>query len=70
MAVIDHRSSGVVVSCGCVACLGVQPDDQVEMNIASLGSLKKKVREVFYDVPIEDGILLVTLTALVQKVYS
>ena len=50
MAVIDLGSSGVVVSSGCVARLGVQQDDQVERNIASLGGLEKKVREVFYEV--------------------
>ena len=37
------------------------------MNIASLGGLEKKVREVFYDVPIEVGKLLVTLPALVAE---
>ena len=39
----------------------------MEMNIASLGGLKKKVREVFYDVPIEVEKLLVTLPALVAE---
>ena len=67
MAVIDSRSSGVVVSQGCVARLGIQPDDQVEMNIASLGGLEKKVREVFYEIPIEVGKSLVTLPALVAE---
>ena len=67
MAVIDSGSSGVVVSRGCVACLGIQPDDQVEMNIASLGGLGKKVREVFYEVPIKVGKLLVTLPAPVAE---
>ena len=64
-AVIDSGSSGVVVSCGCVAHLEVQPDDQIEMNIASLGNLVKKVRVVFYNVSIEVGKSLVTLPALV-----
>ena len=50
MAVIDSGSSGVVVSRNCVARLGIQPDDQVEMNIASLGSLEKKVKEAFYEI--------------------
>ena len=67
MAVIDSESSRVVVSCGCVAHLGVLLDDQVEMNIASLGGLEKKVREVFYEVPIEVGKLLVTLLAIVAE---
>ena len=67
MAVVDSGSSGVVVSRGCVARLGIQPDDQVEMNIASLGGLEKKVREVFYEVPIEVGKSLVTLPALVAE---
>ena len=67
MAVIDYGSSGVVVSHGCLAHLGVQPDVQVEMNIALVGGLEKKVREVFYDVPIEVGKSLVTLPALVAE---
>ena len=67
MAVNDSGSSGVVVSHGCVAHLGIQPDDQVEMNIASLGGLKKKVTEVLYEIAIEVGKLLVTLPALVAE---
>ena len=37
------------------------------MDIASLGGLEKKVREVSYDVPIEVGKLLVTLPALAAE---
>ena len=37
------------------------------MNIASLGGLEKKVREVFYEIPIEVGKSLVTLPALVAE---
>ena len=55
------------MSCGCVTQLGTQLDDQVEINIASLGGLEKKVREVFYDVPIKVGKSLVTLPALVAE---
>ena len=39
VAVVDLGSSGVVVSCGCVACLKLEPDNQVEMNIASLNGV-------------------------------
>ena len=30
VAVVDLGSSGMVVSCGCVACLKLEPDDQVK----------------------------------------
>ena len=33
VAVVDFGSSGVVVSHGCVACLKLEPDNQVEMNM-------------------------------------
>ena len=65
VAVVNLGSSGVVVSCGCVACLKLEPDNQVEMNIASLNGVEKKIREVFFDVPIEVVQSLVTLPALV-----
>ena len=55
----------MVVSCSCVSCLNLQPDDQVEMNIASLSGVEKKTRSVFFDVPIEVGHSLVSLPALV-----
>ena len=32
VAVVDLGSSGVIVSCGCVACLKLEPDYQVEIN--------------------------------------
>ena len=35
VANVGLGSSGVVVSCGCVSCLNLQPNDQVEMNIIS-----------------------------------
>ena len=65
VAVDDSGSSGVVISCGCVSCLGLKPDDLVEMNIASLNGVEKKSRSVFFDVPIEVGNSLVSLPALV-----
>ena len=65
VAVVNLVSSGVVVSCGCVACLKLEPDDQVEMNNASLNRVEKKIRDVLFDVPIEVGQSLVTLPALV-----
>ena len=65
VAVVDLGSSGVVVSCGCVACLKLEPDNQVEMNIASLNGVEKKIRDVFFDVPIEVGQSLVMLPALI-----
>ena len=55
----------MVVSCVCVSCLNLQPDDQVKMNIASLKGLEKKTRSVFFDVPIKVGHSLVSLPALV-----
>ena len=65
VAVVNSGSSGVVVSCGCVACLKLEPDNQVEINIASLNGVEKKIRDVFFDVLIEVGQSLVTLPALV-----
>ena len=53
VAVVDPRSSGVVVSCGVVACLKLKPDYQVKKNIASLNGVEKKSRNVFFDVPFE-----------------
>ena len=53
VAVVNLGSSGMVVSCGCVACLKLEPDNQVEMNIAFLNRVRKKIREVFFDMPIE-----------------
>ena len=38
-----------------------QPDDQVEMNIASLNGVEKKTRSVFFDILIEIGHSLVSL---------
>ena len=55
----------MVISCGCVSCLGLKPDDFVEMNIASLNGVEKKLRSVLFDVPIEVGNSLVSLPALV-----
>ena len=34
VAKVNSGSSDVVVLCGCVSCLGLNPDNQVEMNIA------------------------------------
>ena len=65
VAVVNLGSSGVVVSCGHVACLKLKPDDQVEMNIASLNKVEMKIRDVFFVVSIEVGQSLVTLPALV-----
>ena len=55
VAVIDSLISGVVVSYGCVSCLGLKPDDLVEMNMASLNRVEKKLRSVFFDVPSKLG---------------
>ena len=65
VAVVDSGSSGVVVSCGCVSCLGLKPNDLEEMNIASLNGVEKKLRSVFFDVPFEVGSPLVSYPALV-----
>ena len=65
VAVVNLGSSGVVVSYGCVARLKLEPENQVEMNIASLNRVEKKIRDVFFDVPIEVGQSLVMLPALV-----
>ena len=53
VAVVDLGNSGVVVSCGCFSCLSLKPNDQVEMNIASLNRVEKNLRDVFFDVPIK-----------------
>ena len=55
----------MVVSCGCVTCLKLKPDNQVEMNIASLNGVEKKIRIVFFDAPTEVGQSLVILPALI-----
>ena len=65
VAVVNLGSSGVVVSCGCVSCLSLKPNDQVEMSIASLNGVDKKTRSVFFDVPIEVGHSLASFPALV-----
>ena len=62
---VNSGSSGVVVSCGCVARLKLEPDNQVEMNNASLNRVKKKIRDVFFDVPNKVRQSLVTLPALI-----
>ena len=67
VAVVNLGSSGVVVSCGCVACLKLETDNQVEMKVASLNGVEKKIRDVFSDVPIEVGQSLVTLPALIAN---
>ena len=46
VGVVDSGSSGVVVSCDCVSCLGLKPEEQVEMNIALLNGVEKKLRSV------------------------
>ena len=63
VALVDSGSSGVVVHCGCVSCLGLKPDDLVEMNIASLNGVEKKSSSVFFDVPVKVGGSLVSLPA-------
>ena len=55
VAVINSGSSGLVVSCGCVSCLSLKPDDQVKMNLASLNGVEKKSRDVFFGIPIKVG---------------
>ena len=55
----------MVVSGGCVSPLNLQPDDQVEMNIASLNGVEKKTRRDFFDIPIEVRQSLVSLPTLV-----
>ena len=41
VAVVDFKSSGVVISFGCVSFLGLKPDDLVEMSINLLDVLEK-----------------------------
>ena len=65
MAVVDPWSSGVIFSCDYVPWLGIQIDNQEEVNVALLSILEKKVREVFYDMPKEASKLKVFLPALV-----
>ena len=50
---------------GYVSWLSLKPDDQVEMNIASLYGVEKKTRSVFFDIPFEVEHSLVSLPALV-----
>ena len=65
VAVVKLRSSGVVVFCGFVACLKLNPDDQVEMNTASMKGVEKKIRVVFFIIPFEVGQSMAMLTSLV-----
>ena len=65
VAVVNLGSSGVVASCGCVSCLSLKPDDQVEINIASLNGVEKKSRDVFLNVFIKFENSLVGLPVLV-----
>ena len=65
VTVVKLESFGVVVSHGFVACLQLKLDSQVEMNIASLNGVKKKSRDLFFDLPIEVKNSLVSLPALV-----
>ena len=44
VAVVNSRNSSVVVSCGCVSCLGLKSDNQVEINFASLNGVEKKLK--------------------------
>ena len=53
------------LSHGCVAHLKLEPDNQVEIDISSLNRVEKKIRDVFFDVPIEVVQSLVTLPSLV-----
>ena len=69
VAVVDLGSSGVVVSSGCVACLKFEPDNQVEMNIASLNGVENKIRDVFFEVHIEVGQSLFCCLLLLQMVF-
>lgn len=65
IADVNLGSSGLVISCGYIACLKLEPVNQVEINLASLNRVEKKIRDIFFDVPIEVGQSLVTLPALV-----
>ena len=65
VAVVDLGSSRLVVSHGYVAFLQLIPDNQLKMNIAKLNVVEKKLRYVFFYVPIEVRNSLVSLTALV-----
>ena len=55
VAVVDLGSSSVVVSYGCVSCLCLKPDNKVKMSIEFLNKEEIKSRDVFFDIPIEDG---------------
>ena len=65
VAVVDLGSFGVVVSCGYVAYMKLDLDNQLEMNIASLSRVEKKIRDVFFAVPIKVGQSQVTLPTLI-----
>ena len=53
------------VSCSCVSCLSLKPDEQIEMNIDSLYEIEKKLRDMFFDGPIVVKNSLVSLPALI-----
>ena len=63
--VVKSESSGVVVSCGCVLCLKIKPENLLEMIIAYLNGGEKKSWIIFFDMPIEVGNSLVSLPAFV-----
>ena len=65
VCVVDSEILKVCVSCSCISCLGLKPDNLVEMNIASLNRVEKRIRSVFFDLTIKVGHSLVSLPALV-----
>ena len=45
------------LSLGCLACLKLEPDDQVSNEYAPFNGVEKKIRDVFFDKPIEVNLL-------------
>ena len=65
VAVVNLGSSGMVVSCGCVSCQSLKPDEQVKINIVYLDEVEKKTMSVFFDVPIEVGHSMIRVPVVV-----
>lgn len=68
-AVSDLGSSEMVVSCGCKACLKPETDRQVVIGIVYLIRVFKKIRDFFFNVPIEVRQSLVMLPTLIADVF-
>lgn len=48
VAVVNLKSSGVVASCGSVACQNLKPDNQEETNIVQSNRGEKNIKDVIF----------------------